>query len=92
MEGLLDAIGAVALTLLVVIGLVAGFIAGKIAGRNMVLYLIVGVAAAVAIPFLLAALGLGVLAAGGLLLLLAVAAVGAVVVLAVVRALVGRRK
>ncbi len=91
MEGLLDTIGGVALVLLAIIGLAAGFIAGKIAGRHMALYLIVGVVAAIATPFVLAALGIGVLAAGGLLLLLVVAALGALVVLLLVRALLGRR-
>ena len=91
MEGLLDAIGAVALSLLVLIGAASGFIAGKIAGRNMVLYIVAGIVAAVATPFLLAALGIGLLAAGGLVLILAVAAVGAVIVLVAVRALSGRR-
>ncbi len=86
MEGLMDAIGAVALVYLVMIGLLAGFIAGKVAGQNMALYLIVGVMGAVAVPFILAALGIGVLAAGGLVLLLVVATVGAAVVLAIVRA------
>ncbi|SES06855.1 hypothetical protein SAMN04490244_105176 [Tranquillimonas rosea] len=90
MEGFLDAIGTVALVLLVVTGLAAGYIAGKIAGRNMGLYMLVGAIAAVVTPFLLAALGIGVLAAGGVLLLMAVAAVGAIVVLLIVRALMGR--
>jgi uncharacterized membrane protein YeaQ/YmgE (transglycosylase-associated protein family) len=91
MEGFLDAVGAVALVLLVLVGLGAGYIAGKVAGRNMALYLVVGVVAAVATPFVLAALGIGVLAAGGIILLMLVAALGAVVVLAIVQALVGRR-
>ncbi len=91
MEALLNAIGVLALVLLVAIGLAAGYIAGRIAGRNMPLYLVVGVVAAVATPFVLAALGIGVLAAGGLLVLLIAAAVGAVIVLALVRALLGRR-
>ncbi|SLN34220.1 hypothetical protein ROJ8625_01596 [Roseivivax jejudonensis] len=90
MEGLLDAIGLLALLILIAIGLGAGYLAGRIAGRNMPLYIIVGVVAAVATPFLLAALGLGVLAAGGLLLLALVAAVGALIVLAIVRAILGR--
>ncbi|SFE23378.1 GlsB/YeaQ/YmgE family stress response membrane protein [Roseivivax sediminis] len=90
MEALLDAIGVVALVLLVLIGLAAGYLAGRIAGRNMPLYLAIGVIAAVATPFILAAVGIGVLAAGGLLLLMVVAAVGAIVVLAIVRALTGR--
>ncbi len=83
----MDTIGVLALVLLVVIGLLAGWIAGQVAGRNRALYLILGVVAAVATPFVLAALGLGVLAAGGILLILVVAAVGALVVLAIARAI-----
>ena len=91
MEQLLDIIGATALVLLVVIGAIAGAIAGKIAGRRMPLYIMAGIAGAVALPFILAALGVGLLAAGGLLAILVVAALGAVIVLALVRALTGRR-
>lgn len=87
METLLDTIGALALIILVLIGLGAGYLAGKVAGRNMGLYIAVGVVAAVATPFLLAALGVGVLAAGGLLLLALVSAIGAAIVLAIVRAI-----
>jgi uncharacterized membrane protein YeaQ/YmgE (transglycosylase-associated protein family) len=43
----------------------------------MGLYLALGVIGAVAAPFLLAALGLGILAAGGLIAILLVALVGA---------------
>lgn len=87
MEAFLDALGATALTLLVIVGALAGAIAGKIAGRRMPLYVGVGIAAAVATPFVVAALGLGILAAGGLLVILATALVGAVIVLAIVRAI-----
>jgi len=44
------------------------------------------VVAAVAAPFIVAALGLGVLAAGGIIAILAVALVGALIVLAIVKA------
>ena len=71
MEAFLDTLGAVALIALVVVGLAAGAIAGAVAGRNRLLYLILGVVGAVALPFILAALGVTVVAAGGLLLLLA---------------------
>ncbi|MEX3314247.1 GlsB/YeaQ/YmgE family stress response membrane protein [Sulfitobacter sp. PS-8MA] len=87
MEAFLDALGAVALIALVVVGLAAGAIAGAVAGRNRVMYLILGVAGAVALPFILAALGVTVVAAGGLLVLLAIAAIGAALVLALVAAL-----
>jgi uncharacterized membrane protein YeaQ/YmgE (transglycosylase-associated protein family) len=86
MESVFEVLGATALVLLVVIGAVAGIIAGKIAGQSMALYVVVGIVAAVAAPFILATLGVGVLAAGGLLLILAVSAVFAVIVLALVRA------
>lgn len=87
MEAFLDTLGAVALIALVAVGLAAGAIAGAIAGRNRLLYLVVGVVGAVALPFVLAALGITVVAAGGLLALLAVAALGALLVLALVSAL-----
>ncbi len=83
MEAFLDVLGAVSLTLLVVVGLLAGLIAGTIAGRDRLLYMVLGVAGAVALPFLLAALGIGILAAGGILVILAAALVGAVIVLAI---------
>ena len=86
MEGLLDALGAVTLILLIAIGLLAGWIAGTVAGRRMPLYLVIGVVAAVAAPFIVAALGLGILAAGGIIAILAVALVGALIVLAIVKA------
>jgi uncharacterized membrane protein YeaQ/YmgE (transglycosylase-associated protein family) len=87
MEAFLDTLGAVALIALVVVGLVAGAIAGAVARRNRLLYLILGVVGAVALPFVLAALGITVVAAGGLLVLLIVAAIGAALVLALVAAL-----
>ncbi len=91
MEGFLDTIGVVVLVLLAGVGAAAGMLAGKVAGRNMALYVIVGIVAAIATPFMLAALGVGILAAGGVLLLLVVAAIGAVLVLALVRATIGRK-
>lgn len=91
MEALMEIIGATALALLILIGAVAGTIAGKIAGRNMVLYVLAGIAGAVALPFVLAALGIGALLAGGVLVVFAVGAVGAVLLLALVRALTGQR-
>lgn len=91
MEGFMDGLGAVALVVLILIGAVAGWIAGKIAGQRMGLYIAVGIAAAVATPFVLAGIGLGAIAAGGLILLLLVGAIGAVIVLAIVRAVTGGR-
>ncbi len=86
MEGFIEALGWIGVVFLVLVGLVAGWLASVIAGgRNRGLYLAVGVLGALALPFLLAAVGVGLLAAGGLLAILAVAAVGAILVLAVVR-------
>jgi uncharacterized membrane protein YeaQ/YmgE (transglycosylase-associated protein family) len=87
MEGFLDTLGTVTLVLLVAIGLLSGWIAGAIAGRRKGLYLMLGVVGAVAAPILLAALGLGVLAAGGLLAILAAAVVGALLVLVLAKLL-----
>ncbi|MXQ09120.1 GlsB/YeaQ/YmgE family stress response membrane protein [Alphaproteobacteria bacterium GH1-50] len=87
MEGFLDALGAVTLIVLAVIGAASGVIAGLIAGQRMPLYILLGIAGAVALPFILAALGVTALAAGGLLLIAFVALIGAVIVLAIGRAI-----
>ncbi len=87
MDAFLDALGAVALIALVLVGLVAGAIAGAVAGRNRLMYLLLGVGGAVALPFILAALGITAVAAGGLLVLLVVATIGAALVLAIVAAI-----
>jgi uncharacterized membrane protein YeaQ/YmgE (transglycosylase-associated protein family) len=92
MEGFMDALGAVSLTLLVAIGLVSGWIAGRMTGRNTIVYMILGVGGAVALPFVLAALGIGVLALGGLFLVFAIAAVGALVLIVLGRAIFGERR
>ncbi len=88
MEDLLQGLGVAALVLLALIGLLAGWLASVVAGgRHRSTYLIVGVLAAIATPFVLAALGITLLAAGGLILVLIAAAIGAVLVLALVRAI-----
>ena len=87
MEAFLDVLGAVSLTLLVLIGLLAGWIASIVAGGNTLRYIALGVAGAVALPFILAALGVGILAAGGLIAILIAALIGAVIVLAIARML-----
>ncbi|NDV01818.1 GlsB/YeaQ/YmgE family stress response membrane protein [Pseudoroseicyclus tamaricis] len=92
MEDLIQGIGIFMLIVLALIGLVAGWIAGMVAGRDKGLYMIVGVVAALATPFILAALGVTALAAGGVLLVLIVGVIGAVIVLAIVQALKGGRK
>jgi uncharacterized membrane protein YeaQ/YmgE (transglycosylase-associated protein family) len=86
MEGFLEAIGWAGVIILALIGLVAGWLASVVAGgRNRAKYLVIGVLAALATPFVLAAVGIGVLAAGGLLAVLFAGIVGAVLVLVLVK-------
>lgn len=90
MEGFLEALGIVGLVVLVVIGLLAGWIASLVAGgRNTAGYLVIGVVAALATPFLLALLGIGILAAWGIIAILVAALVGAVVVLVIAHLVFG---
>lgn len=86
MQEFLQALGAIGFVLLVLVGLLAGWIASQAAGaRHKSRYLLTGVIAALATPFVLAAVGVGVLAAGGLLAILAVAVLGAIAVLIIVK-------
>ncbi len=88
MEDLLSGLGFAVLILLALVGLALGWLTSAVTGgRSRALFMIVGALAAVATPFVLAALGVAVLAAGGLLLVLLVAALGAALVLAFLRAL-----
>jgi hypothetical protein len=90
-EGFFEGLGIAALVVLVLVGLVIGALAGKLTGRSAVLYALIGAAAAIAAPFVLAVLGITVLAAGGLLLVAVVGAVAAAVVVGLVRAVSRRR-
>ena len=86
MEEFFQAIGMIGVIFLVLVGLVAGWIASRAAGgRRTLPYMVIGVLAALAIPFILAAIGVGILAAGGLLAVIAAAAVGAIVVLLIAK-------
>lgn len=88
MEGFLEAVGWAGLIVLVLIGLASGWLASVVAGgRNRARYLVIGVLAALATPFVLAAVGIGVLAAGGLFAILVAGIFGAVVVLILARML-----
>lgn len=82
-----DVLGVLGLVFLVVVGAAAGAIAGLMAGRNQVLYVVGGIVGALALPFLLAALGVALAIGGGLLLILLMGAVGAAIILALVAAL-----
>jgi hypothetical protein len=90
MEAFFDVVGVAALIFLILVGAAAGYIASRLAMGSTALYVTVGVVAAVAAPFVLVALGVTALAAGGVILILAVGAAFAVLVLAIVAAL--RRK
>lgn len=90
MEGMMQAMGTVALIVMAAIGLLAGWIAGTIAGRNRGLYMVLGVVGAFAAPFLLAALGIGLMAAWGLFAILFFAVIGSVIVLVVGKMLFDR--
>jgi uncharacterized membrane protein YeaQ/YmgE (transglycosylase-associated protein family) len=90
LEGFFEAIGAVGLFLLILVGLLAGWIASVVAGgRHRVRYLAIGVIAALVTPFVLAAVGIGLLAAGGLLAVLVAALLGAVLVLVIAKLMFG---
>jgi uncharacterized membrane protein YeaQ/YmgE (transglycosylase-associated protein family) len=92
MEGLLQALGVVGIAILVVIGLLAGLIASLIAGGDRGMYMVVGVVAALATPFVLALIGVGVLAAYGIAAILIAAVVGAAIVLLIVQVVSGGRR
>jgi uncharacterized membrane protein YeaQ/YmgE (transglycosylase-associated protein family) len=86
-EEFLQAVGAVGLIFLVVVGALAGLFASAVTGgRNRPRNVAIGVLAAIATPFVLALVGVGLLAAGGLAAILAAAVIGAVVVLLIARA------
>ncbi|MCB1332557.1 MAG: GlsB/YeaQ/YmgE family stress response membrane protein [Roseivivax sp.] len=81
MQDFFAGLSAVTGVLLIVIGLIAGWIAGRIAGRNKALYMVIGVIGALVTPFILAAVGATVLAAGGIVAILFAALVGAAILL-----------
>ena len=85
MEAFMDALGVIGVVFLVIVGAVAGAIAGVVAGRNRVLYIVLGILGALALPFLLAALGVFLAIGGGLLVILVIGAVGALAILALVQ-------
>ena len=91
MEAFFEGLGIAAMAILALVGLAIGWLAGALTGRSKVVYAIVGAVAALATPFVLAALGVTVLAAGGVLLVLVVGAIGAAVVVGIIRAVSGRR-
>ena len=87
MEAFFEALGIFGAAVLGVIGAVAGWIAASLAGGSRVLYVVLGIVGALAAPFVLALLGITLAVGAGLLGILLVGVVGAVILLAIVRAL-----
>lgn len=85
MEQVFQAIGAMGLVFLLLVGALSGWIAAKVSGGHKARYIAVGVIGALVTPFILAALGIGLLAMGGLIAVLAASLVGAVIVLIIAR-------
>lgn len=81
-----QALGVIGLVFLLVVGVLAGVMATAAqGGRNAARNIVVGVAGAFIVPLVVTILAAGALAAGGILLILLVAAMGAVAVLAITR-------
>jgi uncharacterized membrane protein YeaQ/YmgE (transglycosylase-associated protein family) len=86
MEEFFQALGVIGLIFLLVVGGLAGVIATMVeGGRNMGRNIAVGVGGALLLPFVVALVAAGALAAGGLLLILFLALIGAVAVLLIAR-------
>ena len=86
METFIQALGTIGLIFLLMIGVLAGLIASMLeGGRNKGRNVAIGVFGALLVPFLVALVATGALAAGGLLLILFLSLIGAVMVLLIAR-------
>ncbi len=86
MEEFFQALGMIGLIFLLVVGVLAGVIASTVeGGRNKARNIVIGVVGALLLPFLVALVGAGALAAGGLLLIVVLALIGAIAVLLIAR-------
>jgi len=86
MQDFFQAIGAIGVFFLVATGLLAGAIASSLSGgKHRARYIAIGVAGALLMPVILTALGVGLLAAGGVIAILGAALVGAVVILVIAK-------
>ncbi len=82
MQEFFQALGVIGLIFLLVVGVLAGLLASTVeGGRNKGRNITIGVVGALLVPFLVAVAAAGALAAGGLMLILFVALIGAVMVL-----------
>jgi uncharacterized membrane protein YeaQ/YmgE (transglycosylase-associated protein family) len=85
-EEFFQAIGTIGLLFLLLIGVLAGLLASRVqGGRHMARNVAIGVVGALALPLIVALAGAGVLAAGGLVLVLVFAVIGAVVILVIAK-------
>ena len=91
MDTFLQVVGWGAVTILALIGLVAGLIAAVITGGNKLTYVLAGIVGAVALPFVLALLGVTAVIGAGLLAILVIGVIGAVLLVALIKALTGHR-
>ena len=91
MEEALNGLGVATLVVLALAGGVIGFALARVLRRPGVVGALVGAVAGVATPFVLALLGVTVLAAGGLLLVALVGAIGAALIAGLVLMLLRRR-
>ena len=88
MEEFFQALGMIGAVFLLVTGTLAGMIASAVeGGRNKGRNIAIGVVGALLMPFVVALFAAGTLTAGGLLLILLLALVGAVAVLLIARLL-----
>ena len=86
MEEFFQALGTIGLIVLLVVGVLAGLIASTVeGGRHKGRNIVIGVVGALLLPFMMALIAAGALAAGGLLLIFFLALMGAVAVLLIAR-------
>ncbi|SLN60588.1 hypothetical protein AQS8620_02736 [Aquimixticola soesokkakensis] len=86
MDTLFSVLGGMGLLFLLAVGVLAGWIASLLnGGRHKLRYIAMGVVGALIFPLLLAVLGATVVAAGGLVLLVLSALVGAAILLVIAK-------
>ena len=86
MEEFFQALGVIGLVILLVVGVLAGVLASRVeGGHNTGRNIAIGIVGALLLPFLVALVAAGALAAGGLLLIFFLALIGAVAVLLIAR-------
>ena len=90
METFLEVVSWGALTILAIIGLVAGLIASAVTGGSKPMYIGAGVLGAIALPFVLALLGVTAAIGASLLAILFMGVIGAVLLVVLFKMRTGR--